>query len=62
MSKLEKNQEREDFNRHLGRRLALRRKQAGLSADDLDRMLCLVPGSIAAFENGGRPLGASLLF
>ena len=62
MSKPKKNRNWDNFNRHLGRRLALRRQQAGLSADELDRVLCLVPGSIEAFQNGGRPLGASLLF
>lgn len=62
MSKPEKNRNRENFNRHLGRRIAHRRLETGQSAAELDRVLCLAPGSIAAIENGRQSLGAGVLF
>ncbi len=50
------------FDRHLGQRLARRRRELGLSAADLDRALSGPPGSILRFENGSRSLGAAQLF
>ena len=61
MRKSEKNRNRLDFNRHVGCRLALRRKETGHSAAQLDKALCLTPGSVAAFENGRRTIGVGLL-
>ncbi len=49
-------------DRHLGRRLARRRRELGLSAADLDRTLSGPPGSAARYENGSRSLGAAHLF
>jgi transcriptional regulator with XRE-family HTH domain len=69
MGQTEKNQQRKDFNHHLGRRIADRRLETGHSAvetghsaAELDRVLSLNPGSIAAFESGRRSIGAGLLF
>ncbi|MCZ6885984.1 MAG: helix-turn-helix transcriptional regulator [Alphaproteobacteria bacterium] len=62
MSKSEKIRNRQDFNRHLGQRLAHRRLEMDKSAAQLERALSLAPGSIAAFENGRRAIGAGLLF
>ena len=62
MSKSEKNRNRQEFNLHLGQRLAYWRLQTDQSAAQLDRALSLAPGSIAAFENGRRAIGAGLLF
>ena len=50
------------LDRHLGQRLARRRRELGLSAADLDRALSGPPGSIARYENGSRSLGAAQLF
>jgi transcriptional regulator with XRE-family HTH domain len=50
------------LDRHLGRRLARRRRELGLSAADLDRALSGPPGGIARYENGSRSLGAAQLF
>ncbi len=49
------------LDRHLGRRLARRRRELGLSAAKLDRALSGPPGSIARYENGSRSLGAAQL-
>ena len=69
MGQTEKNQQRKDINHHLGRRIADRRLETGHSAvetghsaAELDRVLSLNPGSIAAFESGRRSIGAGLLF
>ena len=50
------------LDRHLGRRLARRRRELGLSAAELDRALSGPPGGIARYENGSRSLGAAQLF
>ena len=50
------------LDRHLGRRLARRRRELGLSAADLDRVLSGLPGGIARYENGSRSLGPAQLF
>ncbi len=50
------------LDRHLGQRLARRRRELGLSAADLDRALSGPPGTIARYENGSRSLGAAQLF
>ena len=50
------------LDRHLGRRLASRRRELGLSAADLDRALSGPPGSTARYESGSRSLGAAQLF
>ncbi len=50
------------LDRHLGRRLARRRRELGLSAADLDRALSGPPGGIARYENGSQSLGAAQLF
>ncbi len=50
------------LDRHLGQRLARRRRELGLSVADLDRALSVPPGSIARYENGSRSLGAAQLF
>ncbi len=62
MGQTEKNQQWKDFNHHLGRRIADWRLETGHSAAELDRVLSLNPGSIAAFESGRRSIGAGLLF
>ncbi len=49
------------LDRHLGQRLARRRRELGLSADDLDWALSGPAGSIARYENGSRSLGAAQL-
>ncbi len=49
------------LDRHLGQRLARRRRERGLSAADLDRALSGPPGGIARYENGSRSLGAAQL-
>ncbi len=50
------------LDRHLGGRLALRRRQRGLSPTDLDKALSAVPGTTARFESGTRSMGAAHLF
>ncbi len=50
------------LDRHLGQRLARRRRELGLSAADLDWALSGPAGSIARYENGSRTLGAAQLF
>ena len=62
MRKSETNRNRLDFNRHVGCRLALRRKETGHSAAQLDKALCLTPGSVAAFENGRRTIGVAVAY
>ena len=62
MRKSGNNRNRKDFSRHLGRRIANRRLETGQSAAELDRLLSLAPGSITAFENGRRSIGAVQLF
>ena len=49
------------LDRHLGQRLARRRRELGLCAADLDRVISVPPGSIARYENGSRSLGAAQL-
>ncbi|NQV82292.1 MAG: helix-turn-helix transcriptional regulator [Rhodospirillales bacterium] len=62
MSKLVKRRSLDNFDHHLGCRLALRRQKTGRTAAQLDRALFLAPGSITDFENGRRAMGAGLLF
>jgi len=50
------------LDRHLGRRLARRRNELGLSAADLDNALSAAPGSASRYESGSRSLGAAQLF
>ncbi len=50
------------FNRHLGQRLARRRRELNKSAADLDRAISAPAGSVARFEDGSRSMGAALLF
>ena len=49
------------LERHIGGRLAGRRRQLGLSARALDLALTVSPGSTARFEKGERSLSAAQL-
>lgn len=57
-----KKRNRQEFNRHLGRRLTHRRMKTDQSAAHLEWALSLSPGSITAFETGRRAIGAGQLF
>ncbi len=50
------------LDRHLGGRLARRRRQRGLSPTDLDKALSAVPGTVARFESGTKSMDAVHLF
>ena len=50
------------LDRHLGGRLARRRRQRGLAPVDLDKTLAAVPGTAARFESGTRSMGVTHLF
>ncbi|MDA1091294.1 MAG: helix-turn-helix transcriptional regulator [Proteobacteria bacterium] len=50
------------FDRHLGRRLARRRRELEKSAADLDMEISASAGSVARFESGRQSITAAQLF
>jgi len=49
------------LDRHLGRRLARRRRELCLTLDELEQRIDAQSGTVAEFENGTRPVDAAEL-
>ena len=50
------------LDRHLGGRLALRRRELGMSHAKLDKAIWAIPGTTARFESGAMKMDAARLF
>ncbi len=55
-------QEMSPLDRHLGRRIAGRRRQQNMSAAELEKAISAPPGSVARFEAGNQSLNATQIF
>jgi len=58
MTPQRKSPDDETVNRHIGRRLALRRRQLGKTTAEIDAVLAQPAGRVAAFESGARRIDA----